>query len=88
MILLIIVVEVNLQNSENFYETIKCSLNVLFKTNLLKEKGWDSKFCYNTFIFYDNIDKFHFMTTFVFVNHNKEDWGLTDSRTIKSYNVY
>ena len=63
-------------------------LNVLFKTNLFKEKGWDSKFCYNTFIFYDNIDKFHFMTTFVFVNHNKEDWGLTDSRTIKSYNVY
>ena len=32
--------------------------------------------------------KYHFMTTFEFVNHNKEDWVLTDSRTIKSYNVY
>ena len=48
-------------------------IDVLFKTNLLKEKGWDLKFFYNAITFYSNLDEFPFMTTFEFVNNNKED---------------
>ena len=63
-------------------------LEVLFKANLLIEKGWDSNICYNTLISYDTLDDFFHLTTFEFVNHTKEDWGLSDSRTIRSYNQF
>ena len=33
-------------------------LEDLFKANALKEKGWDSNFCYNTIISYDILDDF------------------------------
>ena len=50
-------------------------LEVLFKPNLFKEKGWDPNFCYNTIISYDALDDFPYFTNFKFVNHNKEDLG-------------
>ena len=63
-------------------------LEVLFKANLHNEKRWDSNICYNTVILFDTLDDFPHLATFEFVNHNKEDWGLSDSRTIRLYNEF
>ena len=53
-----------LDDKEAFTFTVL--LDVLFKTNILKEKGLDPKYSHSIFIFYDNIDEFLFMTTFEF----------------------
>ena len=58
------------QLEENKFCIFTLVLEVLFKANLLKEKLWDQKFCYNTIISYDTLDDFHYLTTFEFLNHN------------------
>ena len=58
------------QLEENKFYIFTLVLEVLFKANLLKEKGWDRKFYYNTIISYDTLDDFPYLTTFEFVNHN------------------
>ena len=58
------------QLEENKFYIFTLVLEVLFKANLLKEKGWDWKFYYNTIISFDTLDDFPYLTTFEFVNHN------------------
>ena len=72
------------QGSLYFYFTF----GGLFKANLLKEKDRVPNLCYNTIISHVTFDDFPYLTTFEFVNDNKEDWGLSNSRTIRSYNEF
>ena len=48
--------------------------------NLLKEKGWDP----NGITICDIQSEYVYMFTFDFINQNKQDWGLTDNKSIKS----
>ena len=58
------------QLEENKFYIFTLVLEVLFKANLLKEKRWDQKFCYNTIISYDTLHDFPYLTTFEFVNRS------------------
>ena len=71
-----------LLNDSEVY-AISSLLESLFKMNLMKERGCDPNFCYGTAIC-DIQGKYVYMFTFDFINHNKQDWGLTDTKSIKS----